>query len=173
MKESDTLKLKGDLPLIETERLIILRSNIADKEDLKKLYLDENVWTYLGGLRSDTQADIDIDYRLRATNDYWTVRNKESSEFIGQISIAPHHDSNAPELSYEFLSTYWGNGYAREAIQAFINYMFTKRKLEFLLAETQSANKASRELLKYLNFREYKRLVRFTNQQIIYIKKKN
>lgn len=158
--------------MIETERLIILRANIADKDELKKLYLDENVWVYLGGLRSDNQTITDIDHRLKPTSDYWTVRNKLSTEFIGQISIAPHHDGDATELSYEFLSTHWGNGYAREALQAFIDYIFTKRKLELLLAETQSANSASRALLKYLNFKEYTRVIRFNHQQIIYIKKK-
>lgn len=67
-----------------------------------------------------------------------------------------------------FLSSYWGNGYAFEAISQVLHYSFEDNQYNKLLAEAQSANTSSCNLLKKLGFYEVKRVNRFNAEQVIF-----
>lgn len=157
--------------MIETDSFLLIRTSNIDINDLLNLYSDEIVWSYLGGLRSKEQMLKGIDSQVSPAenHEYWVVRNKATTEFIGSISLTPHHDGKDIEISYEFLSTFWGNGYARETIQAVINYAFNTKNIDRLVAETQAANLSSCKLLERLDFKEKKRVNRFSNEQKIYV----
>lgn len=157
--------------MIETNSFLLIRTSNIDINDLLNLYSDEIVWSYLGGLRSKEQMLKGIDSQVSPAenHEYWVVRNKTTTEFIGSISLTPHHDGKDIEISYEFLSTFWGNGHAYETIQAVINYAFNTKNLDRLVAETQAANLSSCRLLEKIGFEEEKHVIRFKNEQIIYV----
>ena len=155
---------------IETNRCYINFTTKDDESDIRILYDDMKVWEYLGGARNQEQINQGINARISPDSDFtcWTVRRKETNEFLGNMSLSLHHDGVYTEVSYEFLSSVWGLGYAFEAVSELIQYAFSVLGLRELVAETQSANKASCNLLQKLGFYEKQRLIRFGAEQIIW-----
>ena len=159
--------------IFETERLIIKPIDIKDKPDLFSMCEDLNVWTYLGGFntanfnRKNIENLENLESRLPDFN-RWIIRNKTNNIFLGYLVLGTHHDGDDIELSYLLLSKYWGNGYALEAAREIIRYAFNERKLNRLVAETQSANLVSCKLLEKLGFRKVKELTRFNAEQSLY-----
>jgi len=138
--------------------------------DIRILYADINVWEYLGGTRNQEQINQGINDRISPSKNctYWTVRRIETNEFLGNISLSLHHDGVYTEVSYQFLSSIWGNGYAFETVNELIQYAFNTLGLRELVAETQSANKASCNLLQKLGFYEKAKIIRFGAEQTIW-----
>lgn len=78
---------------------------------------------------------------------YWIVKEKETKVFMGVVSLDPHDSSQDIELSYQFLTMFWGYGYAKEFVQEVINYGFRELNLLKIIAITQMANTPFRKLL--------------------------
>ncbi|KZL26956.1 Acetyltransferase (GNAT) family protein [Pseudovibrio sp. Ad37] len=72
------------------------------------------------------------------------------------------------EVSYEFLPEYWGQGYAEEALNAFLPFAMQELNLTSLLAETQLQNIRSIRLLQKLGMQQTRQLERFGEQQVVY-----
>jgi len=158
--------------MLETNRCHITPTTFKDILDIYALYKDTRVWKYLGGKRNFTKRVQGVISRIYPGKNcrYWTVRSKDTKNFLGNISLAPHHDGNHTEISYEFLPAVWGNGYAAESIGAIVEYAFNKLGHTKLVAETQAANIASCGMLRKLGFYEKQRLMRFDAEQIIWAK---
>lgn len=84
------------------------------------------------------------------------------------MGIAPHHDSEDMELSYEFAPVVWGRGIAAETAAAVIFHAFQCLGYEHLVAETQAANLPSRRLLERLGMSFKKETWRYGERQVIY-----
>ena len=163
--------------IFKTERCIIKQVNTDDKQDLFSMCDDPNVWQYLGGnsTAEHHRKNIENMEHLLANADLteltrWAIRSKVDSAFLGCVFLNKHHDGNDVELSYMLLSEHWGNGYASEAASEIIRYAFDEngKKLNRLVAETQSANLVSRKLLEKLGFQKIKELTRFDAEQTLY-----
>ena len=155
--------------ILETNRCTIKPVGIEDKTDLHRLCDDPNVWQYLGGQATAEHNRKNIDYIGKVPiTDRWVVRGKADDSFLGAISLIPHHAGDDLEVSYLFLSKHWGKGYASEVVTAVIHYAFSEKKINRLLAETQSANLASCRMLEKLGFHKIKNLVRFEAEQALY-----
>lgn len=153
-----------------TERCIVTRINLEDKTDLVSLCDDMRVWEYLGGSNTAEWNRKNIEkFTSDESLDRWIIREKESNLFIGYMSLTNHHDGEDVELSYMLLSNYWGKGYATEVAHEMIEYLFKERNLERIVAETQSANLGSRNVLKKLGFNKLKELIRFNAEQTLYV----
>lgn len=96
-----------------------------------------------------------------------TLREKKP---IGLIVLGHHQDEGAYEISYQFDPTFWGKGLAGEAVQAVLAHA-KARKIERVVAETQSANAASCSLLRKQGMVEVRRVRRFGADQIIFATK--
>lgn len=72
---------------------------------------------------------------------------KETGEFIGWAGLKLESNVNGHtafyDVGYRFIERYWGNGYATEAAQFFVNYGFNILKLDKINASALSANIAS------------------------------
>lgn len=159
--------------ILETKRCCINPISEQDVPDLEQLYADSKVWQFLGGTRDREQTKTSI-ARLLFPDDssrHWAVRLKCSGAFLGFISLAPHHNSIDTEISYLFLSSFWGRGFATEAVQRFVTYILQTLHLTRFVAETQSSNTASCRMLERLSFQEEARLTRFDAEQIIWVYK--
>lgn len=99
---------------------------------------------------------------------YWTVREKDSGGFLGCILLTPHYDGEDTQISYMFLSSFWGNGFAFEAISQVLRHSYENNLYNKLIAEAQCANTSSCNLLKKLGFYEVKRVLRFNAEQVIF-----
>lgn len=130
--------------MMETERCILTNIIQDDYDDIKNLYLDENVREFLGGTIDEETYNLRFKNMCKSIDDsiYLVARKKDNKEFIGLVSLDLHHDGVSTEISYQLLSKFWGCGYASEVVQEVINYASNELGLEKLVAETQTANKS-------------------------------
>lgn len=87
-------------------------------------------------------------------DDYLAVCLKESDFLIGMITLNPEGDPSASEyqLGYLFNFDYHGHGYATEACQMLLEYVFHSLKVAQVISGTAQANTPSRNLLERLGF---------------------
>lgn len=156
--------------MLETERCRLSAFQEKDREEVAQLFSNPKVRMYLGGVREPDTIRTILDEMLESMDDacYWVVREKDTAEFMGLISIDLHHEGADQELSYQFMPDWWGRGYAAESAAAVIDFAFEKMKLPALVAETQSANLASCRLLEKLGMELERTVVRFGEEQSIY-----
>lgn len=80
-------------------------------------------------------------------------------QLIGSIGLLSPHDSNLPlaageaEIGYWLGESFWGNGYATEALQTMIAYSFEKQEPTRLLAGVYQENIPSQKVLEKCGFR--------------------
>ncbi|WP_246017683.1 GNAT family N-acetyltransferase [Mesobacillus subterraneus] len=154
---------------MRTERLVLSRLTKSDFNDVKKLYMDQEVRKYLGGVIEErVLLAAGEALLLEEGSHFWIVKEKESEEFIGMVSITNHHDGEWKEISYQLLPEWWGLGYGTECVNAIIKYAFEELKLPRVIAETQTANTASCRLLEKVGMQREKTLIRFNAEQAIY-----
>ncbi|MEX1030757.1 MAG: GNAT family N-acetyltransferase [Paenibacillaceae bacterium] len=155
---------------METKRCSIKITNQSDYTDLGELFNDAKVWDYLGGQRSSHQIESRISEWInpKKSCQYWTAREKDSGEFLGCILLTPHYDGEYTQISYMFLSSFWGNGFAYEVVSQVLSHSFENNLFNKLIAEAQSANSSSCSLLKRLGFYEVRKVIRFNAKQVIF-----
>ncbi|KIV58534.1 hypothetical protein AM501_03675 [Aneurinibacillus migulanus] len=156
--------------MLETNRCLLTKLQQANYEDVKKLYVNEEVRKYLGGTLKEETIKKSFFKMVQPTIDslYWVAREKHSNEFIGLISLDTHHDGTSTEVSYQLLPQWWGAGYATELVKEIIDYAFNQLNLPEVIAETQTANNASRRLLERLGMELVQTVQRFGEEQAIY-----
>ena len=72
---------------------------------------------------------------------------------IGNVLLGPIPKVHRyAEVSYTFHRSYWGNGYATEAVKAVVNFAFVHLDLERLNAGTSETNIPSQNVLKKAGF---------------------
>jgi ribosomal-protein-alanine N-acetyltransferase len=155
---------------VETGRCILTKLNIDDFEDVKKIYVNEEVRKYLGGAipeENTLSKFMDTLNRSNTDSHFWAVRLKESKHFIGLVSLDKHVDGGT-ELSYEFVPTYWGTGYATEVIRNVIIFAFNELTIFKVIAETQTANASSCRLLERVGMTLERKVQRFGAEQTLY-----
>lgn len=156
--------------MYETNRCRLTKIQESDYEEVKKLYTDERVRQFLGGIVEEKIYRIKFSDMCGANNNsfYWTIRQKDDNQFIGLVSLDLHHDGISTEISYQLLPKWWGYGYATEIVQEVISYAFKELGLKKIVAETQSANKSSCKLLKRSGMVLEETIERFGAEQSIF-----
>ncbi len=156
--------------MIETRRCVLVSLEKTDYEDIKKLYADESVRKYLGG--TIDEESFSSKFSAMCNKDpytlYWVIKNKHQNQFMGLISLDTHHDGVNKEVSYQILPMWWGCCYATEVVERIITYAFNELCLPRVVAETQSANKASCRMLEKVGMSLEQRVQRFGAEQSIY-----
>ena len=156
--------------MFETDRCYVNIFKNTDYADVKKVFLNHDVRKYLGGIRSE-ESTLEVLDRMLApsdTNFYWVIREKQTDNFIGLVSLDPYHEGAFLEVSYQLLPSWWGKGYAMEVVQRIIEFAFNELYLEKVVAETQTANKSSRKLLERLGMQLERKIIRFGAEQAVY-----
>ncbi|MEK3907721.1 GNAT family N-acetyltransferase [Oceanobacillus sp. FSL W7-1309] len=156
--------------MFETERCSMNVFKKTDHADVKKLFLNEDVRKYLGGIRDEVSISGALNSMLNPPDNafYWVVREKQKDKFIGLVSLGLHHDGILHEISYQLLPNWWGKGYGKEAVQLIIRFALNDLKLKKIVAETQSANKSSCKLLEKLGMQLEYKVIRFGAEQAVY-----
>jgi [ribosomal protein S5]-alanine N-acetyltransferase len=155
---------------IQTERLLLLRLRKRNLWLFYRLLGNKRVRRFLGGPVPWSQR-LPRFRRYLAAPDFvgvWVVSEVERNQPIGLVELGPHKDGQDYEISYQFSPTFWGKGFANEAVRAVISHALDETDLERIIAETQSANSASCRLLMKLGMVEVERLERFGAEQIIF-----
>jgi len=150
---------------IETERLILRKVLATDLAGMFALDSNPEVHKYLGNkpITEKEQAVKAIEllqqqYKERGIA-RWAVIHKKTNEFMGWAGIKYLNESeqmnglyNVYELGYRFIPKFWGKGYATEASQAWVDYMFSQTEVKSLYAAADIPNKGSVNVLQKVGF---------------------
>ncbi len=155
---------------IETSRLWLCRPTLEDWENLEELWRNEIVQRFLGGVAED---DV-IKERITAIQDHWdhygfglwAVYKKSTKQRVGLCGL--HRSDDGLEISYKFFPTFWGQGLAKEATMACLNYGFTTFKDNSIIAITQEVNHRSCVLLEAIGMKHIENFKRFDTLQRLY-----
>lgn len=145
---------------LETERLIIRAPVIEDLDPLVARRNDPDVAYYqdwpLPYLRERAEAGLKraIEQGGPANDSGWmaTVTLRDDPQPIGDIYIGPTSAWRAAEIGYSFVPRCWGKGYASEAVDAVLNYLFEERGILRASASFHPENVASAMLLERAGF---------------------
>ncbi|MEW4307697.1 GNAT family N-acetyltransferase [Rossellomorea marisflavi] len=152
--------------MMRTERCSIERMTDKDIPSIRRLYADEDVRRYLGGVRTD--LDFEGLMAVMGQQLHWAVRDLKDGTFLGGVSLSTHHNGQDTEVPYQFLPEHWGKGYAKEAVAAVLTHGFQKLELHRIVAETQVLNDRSCRLLENLGMRVEEEVERYGARQAIY-----
>jgi len=142
--------------VVETVRLRIRSYRDDDLADLVALARDWEIARWVGTIPYPyTEADgrewIASVQENHATGKprRFAIALKETDRLIGGVGLdgSTGDGSEEPALGYWLGQPYWGNGYAREAAAAVIDYGFRTLGLETIRAYTDPGNAASQKVL--------------------------
>jgi RimJ/RimL family protein N-acetyltransferase len=143
---------------IETERLLLREWRDEDVPPLLAICRDPRVMEFLGPLETEDSIGAAIMRQQAYQEDlghcYWAIERKSDSEMIGFCGIQPEPPgtpiAGLPDIGWRLGRTHWGQGYAREAAQATLDWGFAHLNDEAIWAITVPANTRSWGLMERL-----------------------
>lgn len=150
-----TMQHRGTL-FFQTERLIFRQFHSADCEDMFKnwaanpnvqLEYGEPVYSDYRQVKELLSGYIES-YQIKPDFYRWAIIEKKSNRNIGQIALCRvYSEIKTAEIEYCIGEGYWGNGYATEALNALIDFLFRNTEFEKLEAYHRSENVRSGRVL--------------------------
>lgn len=144
----------GDLPTLESDRLILRKLTVDDARDVFTYASDPEVTRYL---LWDTHATVDhsvafitmaIDRYLNRQFAPWAIYHKQDRRVIGTCDyIAWDYRHGRAEIGYAISADYWGRGLMPEAARTIIAWGFSVKKLNRIQAYCDVDNIASARVL--------------------------
>ena len=158
--------------LIKTKRLVLQPLSEADICFMQKLIARPEAYFYdLDMQESPEDVVKNCQWFIKKVGSLpyeggirWIV--KRNSDSIGEVHVRCNWEKTLEwEFGYHFLKEHWGKGYATEALETIIPYVFTHFKVNRLVAFTNGNNNESIALLKRVGMFEEARLreVRMSN----------
>lgn len=153
---------------LTTKRCVLNTITQDNFSEVRQLYLNSEVREFLGGTISPKVFVEKFETLLQDTGTQALVIHLQPSrEFVGLITLEPHHGDTDTEISFQILPEFWGQGLAHETVAAVIAYAFDTLELPWLIAETQMDNDRSRMLLHLLGMKSLRYVRRFGVKQTI------
>lgn len=135
--------------IAESDRLIIREFEVSDSASLLDVFGDEEVMRYGDGIKTLEWVEHSIrewrkDYRALGYGK-WAVVTKDSSQLLGYCGLEDLAMDGKQEVAigYRLARTYWGQGYATEAVFAVRDYALDVLRLERLVATIDPHNTTS------------------------------
>ncbi|HEY9178129.1 MAG TPA: GNAT family N-acetyltransferase [Flavipsychrobacter sp.] len=159
--------------ILETKRLILRESVVADAPDLFEMNSDPEVLKYTGdaAFRSVEETEELIrNYKDYKKHGYgrWTTIVKATNEVIGFCGLKYLEDIDETDLGYRWKKQHWGKGYATEAGRACLQYGFETLGVEQIVAQVLKDNGASIRVLEKLGMKYWKVLDTEENPGLFY-----
>lgn len=142
--------------MIATERLILRPWRDGDRAPYAAMGRDAEVMRYLGPLQSRAECDLAVDQMIQCQAEYgccfWAIERRDDAAFLGFCGIEPGWApvEYLPEIGWQLGRQYWGQGYAREAAAACLEWAWATRDWPTVHAITVTANRASWGLMERL-----------------------
>ncbi len=143
-----------ELPMLATERLVLRAPRVADIGVIAALANDRRI--------AANTARIPHPYAVADAERFVASVNRRDGEAsfvicldsapIGGCGLDPHGDDNAIEIGYWLGVSYWGRGFATEAVRAVIDHAFGELAHDTLQAGARVSNPASRRVLEKCAF---------------------
>jgi len=144
----------GNLPVLETERLLLRKVTLDDVEDMYEYGSNEDltkyvIWETHKNL-SDSKEFIEFvrtQYENKKVSP-WGIELKENGKFIGTIDfVSWQPDHHAAEIGYVLSQDYWGKGIATEAANEVIAFGFNHMDLIRIQAKCFVENRGSARVM--------------------------
>ncbi|AFY82507.1 GNAT family N-acetyltransferase [Oscillatoria acuminata] len=154
-----TLPQYPDLPILESDRLILRKMSLEDAPDLFEYASDSQVaqyttWTPHQSLE-DSQIFLNSVIKNYQTPKGWTwgIVHKGDSKLIGTCGLvnwvqADHH----AEIAYALSRPYWGQGYMPEAVKTIVAFGFQEIDLNRIEGRCKLPNHASAKVMEKVGF---------------------
>ena len=146
--------------MIETERLLLRNWTEADIEPFARHTNTPAVMRWLGGVQTEAQLEDAIRNRMMRWQEergftFWAVERKRDGELLGFCGIKIADTAGSPiegeyEVGWRLREDAWGQGYAREAAQASLDFAFDRLAAPRVVALTVAGNFASWGLMERL-----------------------
>lgn len=142
---------------IETERLMITEFDLSMAENVHKNSLDEDNRRFVPDEVFETICDatetIQFLMSCYETNEgplVYPILLKTTCENIGYVQLVPIEDGF--EVGYHIAKQFTRNGYATEALKAFLEYIKTEKQIPKVYGICVSENIASKKVLEKCGF---------------------
>ena len=142
----------------ETERLIIREWEPGDYEPYSRILMDPEVRRFYFDVPDRAQSDATVDRFIEFYNrdgfGFLPVIRKSDGTLLGDVGIIPVGmplRGNPPvEIGWLLGKEYWGQGYAPEAAQAWLDHAFNSLNLPEVVAWTTVTNLPSQRVMQKL-----------------------
>ncbi len=148
-----------NLPILETERLILRPVAQEDTEDLLLIYADPETLQFTPVRTRETIEEVDTcieKYKGRYKNGKpapWAMVLKEEDVVIGLCGFIKWiPELSCAELVYLAARGYWDQGFAAEAKHAVVTYAFNSMGLNRIESHVYSGDQTSLEVNQELGF---------------------
>ncbi len=139
--------------LIETERLVLLRSNNERDLSTLKYYLqvDGDFEIFCGLEKSEKNIEL---FNLEVPeSDYYSIFCKKTLKMVGYIAISAV-DEKTVEIEFYIFKMYRRKHYCKEACRRLIDYIYSFDSIIVISASVTNANKVAITFLKSMGFAE-------------------
>ncbi len=144
----------GDLPTLETDRLMLRKISMDDAADMFEYASDPEIARYVtwDAQKSieDSKAFISWVLEQYANGQVapWGVVLKENGKLIGTCDFVYWNTNHArAEVGYAMSRQYWGQGLTPEAVRAILAFGFDKMRLNRIEARCNVPNTASARVM--------------------------
>ncbi|HEU0134741.1 MAG TPA: GNAT family N-acetyltransferase [Allosphingosinicella sp.] len=145
---------------IETARLRLRAWREEDIEPFIRHLNVEPVMRWLGGVRTEAQQAATVRERFMAWQEergftFWVVERKTDEALLGFCGLKIADDSGSPvegeiEIGWRLREDCWGQGYAKEAATASLDFAFGPLEADRVVALTVAGNRPSWGLMERL-----------------------
>ena len=145
--------------IAETSRLRLRTWDHADRADYARHLNTEAVTRHVGGLQTEDEMAAAFDridgYQRDFGHTFWAIERKSDGAFLGFCGLkranvpgATVHDD--VEIGWRLREDAWGQGFAREAAEAALEWAWANLEVPRIVSFTIPANRASWGLMERL-----------------------
>ena len=152
--------MRLDMPIVETERLLLRPIEESDASEIYEYYQDPAVTRYLTfpphPSIDDTLRVIRafyLSYERQGVPQTWVMVHKEHDKVIGNLNIHTI-DGDIGEIGYVLHPSYWNQGLMKEALQELVYVAFHYTGLRRIEAKVAVEHEKSAALLTKCHFKK-------------------
>ena len=146
--------------VLETERLIVRETTVADVDEFYKIYADPDMTRYMEGLFDNPEDEkryqrdyIEKVYGLMGFG-VWTLVRKEDMRVIGRAGYSVRNGFDEPELGFLVGKEFQRQGYCMEALRAILDYGRNMLSFDKVQTLVKAENTVSIHICEKLGFRK-------------------
>ena len=151
---------------LHSDRLMVRGLSDIDRPLITALMRSPDVRAFLGGAMTAEQVTETLAGPIGRQWGVFCVVRSDSAEPIGTVTLS--RDRGELEIAYQFLPEHWGHGFAREAVQMVVDWLWDAADDDRVIAVTQAAHDRSRALLEDLGMRVVDEFEEFGALQKVY-----
>ncbi|WEZ08102.1 GNAT family N-acetyltransferase [Priestia flexa] len=148
-------KALSEIPLLETERLLLRKIKLDDLDDIFEFSSDPEVAHHMTWEANESKEEtlnnfvnVVIEGYKKGQSADWAIVHKESGKVIGTCAFVDWSNQHSKaEIGYVLNKKYWGNGFATEAPKELIKFGFESTSLNRIEGGCDTDNVGSENVM--------------------------